>query len=170
MGDAANVPSARRPHPLEAYGARSLRAIVGMRALPAAGLALTESTVTTTPSSCGRGARTTRHGSIGLGPYRFAITEQANLVGSIGLRLGKPETGHIGYWCCAKPAAAAPQRARSGGPVATHSTSSSSSEKVGEEQEREQDRGEAPSQAKAAFSRADIDRLSLAWKASAAQP
>ncbi len=37
--------------------------------------------------------------AIGLGPYQFAVTEQGRLVGSIGLRLGKHETGHIGYWC-----------------------------------------------------------------------
>ncbi len=35
----------------------------------------------------------------GLGPYQFAITEQTKLVGSIGLRLGKHETGTVGYWC-----------------------------------------------------------------------
>ena len=37
--------------------------------------------------------------ALGLGPYQFAITEQENLVGSIGLRVAKHETGHIGYWC-----------------------------------------------------------------------
>ena len=37
--------------------------------------------------------------AIGLGPYQFAITVQGQLAGSIGLRSGKHETGHIGYWC-----------------------------------------------------------------------
>ncbi len=37
--------------------------------------------------------------AIGLGPYQFAITVEGQLAGSIGLRLGKHETGHIGYWC-----------------------------------------------------------------------
>jgi len=37
--------------------------------------------------------------AIGLGPYQFAIVERAKLVGSIGLRIGKHEIGHIGYWC-----------------------------------------------------------------------
>lgn len=37
--------------------------------------------------------------ALGLGPYQFAITERENAIGSIGLRLGKYETGHIGYWC-----------------------------------------------------------------------
>ena len=37
--------------------------------------------------------------ALGLRPYQFAITEQGKVVGSIGLRLGKHEAGHIGYWC-----------------------------------------------------------------------
>lgn len=37
--------------------------------------------------------------ALGLGPYQFAITEQGKAAGSIGLRLGKHETGHLGYWC-----------------------------------------------------------------------
>jgi RimJ/RimL family protein N-acetyltransferase len=35
----------------------------------------------------------------GLGPHQFAITEQGDVVGSIGLSLGNHEAGHIGYWC-----------------------------------------------------------------------
>lgn len=38
-------------------------------------------------------------GALGLGPYQFAITERGNVVGSVGLELGKHETGHVGYWC-----------------------------------------------------------------------
>jgi RimJ/RimL family protein N-acetyltransferase len=38
-------------------------------------------------------------GALGLGPYQFAITEDATLVGSIALRVGKHETGYVGYWC-----------------------------------------------------------------------
>ncbi len=38
-------------------------------------------------------------GALGLGPYQFAVIEHGKVVGSIGLRLGKHETGHIGYWC-----------------------------------------------------------------------
>jgi len=34
-----------------------------------------------------------------LGPHQFAITEQGNVVGSIGLQLGPHETGGVGYWC-----------------------------------------------------------------------
>ena len=37
--------------------------------------------------------------ALGLGPHQFAITEQENVVGSIGLALAKHEAGHIGYWC-----------------------------------------------------------------------
>lgn len=37
--------------------------------------------------------------SLGLGPHQFAITEQGNVVGSIGLELGKHQNGSIGYWC-----------------------------------------------------------------------
>ena len=36
---------------------------------------------------------------LGLGPYQFAVTVEAKVVGSIGLRVGKHEIGHIGYWC-----------------------------------------------------------------------
>ena len=36
--------------------------------------------------------------ALGLGPYQFAITERANVVGSIGLRIGKHQTGGVGYW------------------------------------------------------------------------
>jgi RimJ/RimL family protein N-acetyltransferase len=36
--------------------------------------------------------------TLGLGPHQFAITEHANLVGSIGLRIGKHQTGYLGYW------------------------------------------------------------------------
>lgn len=38
-------------------------------------------------------------GTLGLGAHQFAITEDGNVVGSIGLRLGKHETGQVGYWC-----------------------------------------------------------------------
>ena len=37
--------------------------------------------------------------ALGLGPYQFAITERGEVVGSIGLRIGRHDTGHIGYWC-----------------------------------------------------------------------
>ncbi len=37
--------------------------------------------------------------ALGLGPYQFAITEHGDVVGSVGLRLGKHQIGHIGYWC-----------------------------------------------------------------------
>lgn len=37
--------------------------------------------------------------SLGLGPYQFAITEDDLVVGSIGMRISEPKTGHIGYWC-----------------------------------------------------------------------
>ncbi len=40
--------------------------------------------------------------ALGLGPYQFAITEHGTVVGSVGLRVGKHETGHIGYWCAAE--------------------------------------------------------------------
>ncbi len=33
------------------------------------------------------------------GPYQCAITKDGNVVGSIALRLGTHETGHLGYWC-----------------------------------------------------------------------
>jgi len=36
--------------------------------------------------------------ALGLGPYQFAITERANVAGSIGLRIGKHQTGGVGYW------------------------------------------------------------------------
>jgi len=36
--------------------------------------------------------------ALGLGPYQFAIAEHANVVGSIGLRIGKHQTGYVGYW------------------------------------------------------------------------
>jgi len=36
---------------------------------------------------------------IGLGSYRFAISERGKVAGSIALRLGGHATGHIGYWC-----------------------------------------------------------------------
>ncbi len=38
-------------------------------------------------------------GTLGLGPYQFAITEHLVLVGSIGLRVGKSASGSVGYWC-----------------------------------------------------------------------
>jgi len=37
--------------------------------------------------------------ALGLGPHQYAITEQGNVVGSIGLSVGKYEAGYIGYWC-----------------------------------------------------------------------
>lgn len=36
---------------------------------------------------------------LGLGPYQCAITREGKVVGSIALRLGKHQTGHLGYWC-----------------------------------------------------------------------
>jgi RimJ/RimL family protein N-acetyltransferase len=36
---------------------------------------------------------------LGLGPHQFAITEDDLVVGSIGMRITEPKTGHIGYWC-----------------------------------------------------------------------
>ena len=44
-------------------------------------------------------ARAFVSGALGLGRYQFAVCEHETVVGSIGLRLGKHETGHIGYWC-----------------------------------------------------------------------
>ena len=38
-------------------------------------------------------------GALDLGRLQFAITEDGTLVGSIGLRVGKHETGYVGYWC-----------------------------------------------------------------------
>lgn len=38
-------------------------------------------------------------GALGLGPYQFAIIKDGKVAGSIGLRLAKHETGHVGYWC-----------------------------------------------------------------------
>ena len=38
-------------------------------------------------------------GALNLGAHQFAITEDAQLVGSIGLRVGKHRTGYVGYWC-----------------------------------------------------------------------
>ncbi len=38
-------------------------------------------------------------GALGLGPYQLAIVEAGRVVGSIGLRVGKNQIGHIGYWC-----------------------------------------------------------------------
>lgn len=40
--------------------------------------------------------------ALGLGPYQLAICEAGNVVGSIGLRVGKGGTGRIGYWCAAE--------------------------------------------------------------------
>ena len=37
--------------------------------------------------------------ALGLGGYQFAVCEHGTVVGSIGLRPGDHETGHIGYWC-----------------------------------------------------------------------
>src|SRR5918999_6195541 len=37
--------------------------------------------------------------ALGLGPYQLAITEHGRVVGSVGLQVGKHETGHVGYWC-----------------------------------------------------------------------
>lgn len=31
--------------------------------------------------------------------HQFAITEQGELIGSIGMRVNQFRTGHIGYWC-----------------------------------------------------------------------
>lgn len=36
--------------------------------------------------------------ALGRGLHQFAITEQANVVGSIGLQIGKHQTGYVGYW------------------------------------------------------------------------
>jgi RimJ/RimL family protein N-acetyltransferase len=36
---------------------------------------------------------------LGLGPYQFAITEDDQVVGSIGMRVNEQKIGHIGYWC-----------------------------------------------------------------------
>ena len=44
-------------------------------------------------------ARVFVSGALGLGPYQFAVCEHGTVVGSVGLRLAKHETGHIGYWC-----------------------------------------------------------------------
>lgn len=41
-------------------------------------------------------------GTLGLGRYQFAVVEEGRAVGSMGLRVGKFETGHIGYWCASE--------------------------------------------------------------------
>jgi RimJ/RimL family protein N-acetyltransferase/SAM-dependent methyltransferase len=41
-------------------------------------------------------------GALGFGPYQFAVVEAGRVAGSIGLRVGANETGHIGYWCAAE--------------------------------------------------------------------
>lgn len=39
-------------------------------------------------------------GEVGLGRYQFAITQEGQVVGSIGLRIDESQrTGGIGYWC-----------------------------------------------------------------------
>jgi RimJ/RimL family protein N-acetyltransferase len=38
-------------------------------------------------------------GAFDLGTYQFAVTEADRVVGSIGMRVGDHNTGHIGYWC-----------------------------------------------------------------------
>ena len=39
-------------------------------------------------------------GSLDLGPYQFAITEDDQPVGSIGIRVNEQnKIGNIGYWC-----------------------------------------------------------------------
>ena len=50
--------------------------------------------------------------ALGLGPYQFAITERANVVGSIGLRIGKHQTGGVGYWVAWRRVAEVSQHAR----------------------------------------------------------
>ena len=62
-----------------------------------------------------------------LGPHQFAITEQGNVVGSIGLQLGPHETGGVGYWCAPEARGRASQRARCGWCVASGSANSVSS-------------------------------------------
>jgi len=44
-------------------------------------------------------ARAFVSGALGLGRCQFAVCEHGTVVGSIGLRPAKHETGHIGYWC-----------------------------------------------------------------------
>ena len=40
--------------------------------------------------------------ALGLGPHQFAITEHGEVVGSVGLRVGRHQTGHVGYWCASE--------------------------------------------------------------------
>ena len=36
---------------------------------------------------------------VGLGPHHFAVLDNGNLVGSVGMRIDHNRTGHAGYWC-----------------------------------------------------------------------
>ena len=38
-------------------------------------------------------------GALQLGPHQFAIVENGEVVGSIGMGVNAQQTGHIGYWC-----------------------------------------------------------------------
>ncbi len=40
-------------------------------------------------------------GEIGHGPHQYAITEDGEVVGAIGMRVNEHRTGHVGYWCAA---------------------------------------------------------------------
>jgi hypothetical protein len=51
------------------------------------------------PALYPRGRSRLRNERRRLGPYQLAIAEHGEVVGSIALRLGKHEIGHIGYWC-----------------------------------------------------------------------
>ena len=41
-------------------------------------------------------------GAHGLGPYQFAVAQEGQIVGSIGMRMSDNQTGHIGYWCASE--------------------------------------------------------------------
>jgi RimJ/RimL family protein N-acetyltransferase len=38
-------------------------------------------------------------GELGFGPLQYAVTENGEVVGAIGMRVNEHRTGHIGYWC-----------------------------------------------------------------------
>jgi RimJ/RimL family protein N-acetyltransferase len=44
-------------------------------------------------------ARAFVSGELGLGRHQYAIEEDGEVVGSIGMRVNENATGHVGYWC-----------------------------------------------------------------------
>jgi RimJ/RimL family protein N-acetyltransferase len=41
-------------------------------------------------------------GRVGLGPHHFAVVEEGQVIGSIGMEVdGDNASGHVGYWCAA---------------------------------------------------------------------